>query len=97
VRAARGAGLGGPVLAYVVTICVTAVAATRTGAPPAIAGAWLFVASDAMLAWRLLVAPAADGDAPRGRGGPPRVAAMAAYHLGQVLLVLALLLPWQPA
>jgi uncharacterized membrane protein YhhN len=106
VRAARGVGLGSAVLAYIVAICLMAVAATRTGSPPAIAGAWLFAASDAMLAWRLLVAPAPalDGRAPaaaaagrRAGGGVPRVAAMATYHVGQILLVLALLVPWQPA
>jgi uncharacterized membrane protein YhhN len=81
VGAARGRGLAGPVAAYVGAICLMAVAATRTGSPAAIAGAWLFVASDGMLGWRVLVAPTS------------RVAAMVTYHLGQILLVLALLTP----
>ena len=42
VRAARAAGLGGPVTLYLGAITVMAVAATRTGEPAAIAGAWLF-------------------------------------------------------
>ena len=88
VRAARGAGLAGPVLAYLVAICLMAVVATRTGDPFAILGAWLFVASDAMLGWGRLRTPAPG--MPRGGGRRLGVAVMVTYHLAQVLLVLAL-------
>ena len=87
VRAARDAGLAGPVLAYLVAICLMAVAATRTGGPLAIAGAWLFVASDAMLGWGRLRAPRPG--LPRG-GRRLGAAVMVTYHLAQGFLVLAL-------
>ena len=61
-----------------------AVAATRTGMPAAILGAWLFVASDAMLGWGRLRAPAPG--MPRGGGRGLRVAVMVTYHLAQGLL-----------
>jgi uncharacterized membrane protein YhhN len=88
VRAAAGVGLAGPVAAYLVAITLMAVAATRTGAPAAIAGAWLFVASDAMLGWGRLRAPSPG--MPRGGGPAQRVAVMVTYHVGQVLILLAL-------
>jgi uncharacterized membrane protein YhhN len=87
VAAARPAGLGVPVGAYVVAILAMAVAATRTGLPAAILGAWLFVASDAMLGWGRFRTPASDG----GRGARGlRMAVIITYHTGQLLLVLAL-------
>jgi uncharacterized membrane protein YhhN len=102
VRAASRAGLGLPVAAYLVVICAMAIAATRTGIPAAIAGAWLFVASDSMLGWgrfRAAAAPAAADTAARGaavdagRGGARlRLGVIVTYHLGQALLVLAILL-----
>ncbi len=64
-----------------------AVAATRTGLPAAILGAWLFVASDAMLAWGRFRAP--PPRSPRGSASL-RVAVMVTYHTGQLLLLLAL-------
>lgn len=85
VRSARRIGLGGPVALYLSAICAMAVAATRTGEPAAILGAWLFVTSDAMLGWGRLRAPA-----PRGGGRGLGVAVMVTYHLAQLLLVLAL-------
>jgi uncharacterized membrane protein YhhN len=88
VRAASRVGLAGPVAAYLVAITLMAVAATRTGEVTAIAGAWLFVASDAMLGWGRLQAPAPG--LPRGGGRTQRVAVMVTYHLGQVLILLAL-------
>ncbi len=88
VKAASGRGLAGPVLAYLVAICLMAVAATRTGVPLAILGAWLFVASDAMLGWGRLRASRPD---PSRGGRGMRVAVMVTYHLAQGLLVLALL------
>ena len=85
--AARRVGLGAPVAVYLAAICGMAIAATRTGLPAAILGAWLFVASDAMLAWGRFRAPARPGH----RGAPPlRVAVMVTYHAGQVLLFAAL-------
>jgi uncharacterized membrane protein YhhN len=89
VRAAARVGLAGPVAAYLIAIMLMAVAATRTGEPAAIAGAWLFVASDAMLGWGRLRAP--EQGLQRGGGPTQRVAVMVTYHLGQVLIVLALL------
>ena len=50
-RAARASGLGVPVAAYLAVITLMAVAATWTGEPAAVAGAWLFVSSDALLGW----------------------------------------------
>ncbi len=87
-RAARRVGLVAPVAVYLVAICGMAIAATRTGLPAAILGAWLFVASDAMLAWGRFRVPLAGS--PRG-AARLRGAVMVTYHLGQVLLVAALL------
>jgi uncharacterized membrane protein YhhN len=89
VRAAARVGLAGPVAAYLVAITLMAVAATRTGEPAAISGAWLFVASDAMLGWGRLRAP--EPGLVRGGGRTQRTAVMVTYHLGQMLIVLALL------
>jgi uncharacterized membrane protein YhhN len=86
-RAAARMGLGLPVGAYLVAICAMAVAATRTGAAAAIAGAWLFVASDALLGWGRLREPRPGLE--RGGGRAARTAVMVTYHLGQVLIVLA--------
>lgn len=69
----------GPVVAYMVVISAMVVAAFATGQPLAIAGATLFYASDAMLAWNRFVAQRV-----------PRPAVLAAYHVGQALLVLSL-------
>ncbi len=88
VRAAARVGLAGPVAAYLVAITLMAVAATRTGEVVAIAGAWLFVASDAMLGWGRLRAP--QPGLPRGGGRTQRVAVIVTYHLGQMLILLAL-------
>jgi uncharacterized membrane protein YhhN len=55
--------------------------------PAAIAGAWLFVASDAMLGWGRLRAPVPG--LPRGTPALG-VAVMVTYHLGQALLLIAL-------
>jgi uncharacterized membrane protein YhhN len=88
VRAASRVGLAGPVTAYLVAITLMAVAATRTGEMAAIAGAWLFVASDAMLGWGRLRAP--QPASPQGGGRTQRVAVHATYHLAQGLIVLAL-------
>jgi uncharacterized membrane protein YhhN len=79
--------MAGPVAAYLAVISVMAIAATRTGLPVAIIGAWLFMASDALLGYgQFVVAKAADGRAPR----PLRMGVITTYHGGQILLVLAL-------
>jgi uncharacterized membrane protein YhhN len=87
VAAARRVGLAAPVAVYLVAICGMAIAATRTGLPAAILGAWLFVASDAMLAWGRFKAPASGSTRGAAR---LRVAVIVTYHVGQVLLVAAL-------
>jgi uncharacterized membrane protein YhhN len=89
VRAATRVGLAGPIAAYLGAITLMAVAATRTGEITAITGAWLFVASDAMLGWGRLRTPAPG--MPRGGGRALGTAVMVTYHLGQGLIVLALL------
>jgi uncharacterized membrane protein YhhN len=79
----RGVGAGdqrgmvGPVIAYLVVISAMVVSAFGTAAPWAIAGASLFYASDATLAWNRFIE--------RRRFGP--VAVMVTYHLGQIGLV----------
>jgi uncharacterized membrane protein YhhN len=87
VGAARRVGLAAPVAVYLVAICGMAIAATRTGLPAAILGAWLFVASDTMLAWGRFKAPASGSTRGAAR---LRVAVIVTYHVGQVLLVAAL-------
>jgi uncharacterized membrane protein YhhN len=87
VRAAARVGLGLPVAAYLVAICAMAVAATRTGGAVAIAGAWLFVASDALLGWGRLREPRPGLE--RGGGRVLGTAVMVTYHAGQALIVLA--------
>jgi uncharacterized membrane protein YhhN len=82
VVAARGAGMAAPVAAYLVVICAMAVAATRTGSPAAIAGAWLFVTSDTLLGW---------GAFRGGESRRQRVAVIVTYHLAQLLLVVSFL------
>lgn len=66
-----------PVIAYLVVISAMVVSAFGTSAPWAIAGAGLFYASDATLAWNRFLE--------RRRFGP--VAVMVTYHLGQAGLV----------
>ena len=69
-----------PVVAYVVVISAMVAAATGWGNAWAIAGAWLFFASDALI-----------GETRFGRAiaGAP-VAIIVTYHLGQAALVLSL-------
>lgn len=63
------------------------IAATRTGLPVAVAGAWLFVASDATLGWDRFAAP--EPPTPRD-AAIRRLAVIVPYHLGQALLLVAL-------
>jgi uncharacterized membrane protein YhhN len=74
-----------PVAAYLVLILAMATLATGTTVPFAVAGAWTFVASDAILAWGRFADPVA--------GARPgwQVAILATYHVAQGLLVLSLL------
>lgn len=67
----------GPVIAYLVVISAMVVSAFGTAAPWAIAGASLFYASDATLAWNRFL--------DQRRFGP--LAVMVTYHLGQMGLV----------
>jgi uncharacterized membrane protein YhhN len=67
----------GPVIAYLVVISAMVVSAFGTAGLWAIAGASLFYASDATLAWNRFLE--------RRRFGP--VAVMVTYHLGQLGLV----------
>ncbi len=90
VQAARPAGLAMPVAAYLLVILLMAVTATRTLIPAAVLGAWLFVASDAMLGWGEFVAAATSDGA--HRGGPRlRLGVITTYHAAQACLVVALL------
>ena len=74
------AALGPPVAAYLLVISIMAAAAAAAGNGWAIAGAALFVISDALLGWRQFVSPA--------RWMAPAV--MITYHLGQAGLVVSL-------
>jgi uncharacterized membrane protein YhhN len=77
-----------PVAIYLVVISAMAVAATGSGSVPAAVGAWLFVASDAMLGWdRFVGTPAVTADADARR----RVLVMVTYHAAQVVLTIAIL------
>jgi len=87
-RAARSAGLERPVAAYLAVITLMAVAATRTGEPAAIAGAWLFVASDALLGWGRFREPSPG--TPRGGGRAMGTLVMVTYQLAQGLITIAL-------
>jgi uncharacterized membrane protein YhhN len=87
VEGARAHRLEAAVAVYLAAICGMAITATQTGMPLAIAGAWLFVASDATLGWdRFAARPPATEREARLR----HLAVMVTYHLGQVLLVVAL-------
>jgi uncharacterized membrane protein YhhN len=90
VGAARPSGLHLAVGVYLTAICVMASVATATLAPALIVGAWLFVASDALLGWgEFVVASRSMG---RSRGGPRlRLGVIVTYHLAQGLLAIGLL------
>lgn len=82
-RIVQGVGRGthpemvGPVIAYLAVISAMVVSAFGTGDPRAIAGASLFYASDATLAWNRFLEPHRWGS----------LAVMITYHLGQFGLV----------
>jgi uncharacterized membrane protein YhhN len=73
--------LGPAVVAYLVAISLMAAAAAATGNWWALAGATLFVVSDAVLGWRQFV----------GRAAWMSLVVMVTYHLGQAGLVASLL------
>jgi len=85
---ATRAGVRRPVGGYLAAICLMAIGATASGSPAAIAGAWLFVTSDAILGWDRFVATAPQ--TPRASVAR-RVAVMVPYHAAQLLLTAALL------
>lgn len=80
VRRGPHAELTGPVLAYIVVISAMVACALATGNVLAAAGASLFFASDALIAWTRFVRPHAWAP----------VAIMVTYHLGQAGLVTSL-------
>ena len=70
-----------PVVVYMLAIGAMVTSATASGNAWAIAGAWLFLASDATIAETRFVGPR--------QGGPLFI--MVTYHLAQAGLVLSLL------
>jgi uncharacterized membrane protein YhhN len=84
VRALRASGrndLVPPVIVYLVAIGAMVTSATASGNAWAIAGAWLFLASDATIAETRFVGPRQGG----------QLFIMVTYHLAQAGLVLSLL------
>jgi uncharacterized membrane protein YhhN len=80
-RAGGDPSLVGPVIAYITVISAMVASAFASGNVAAGAGAFVFSASDTMIAW--------DRFVNRLRFAP--VAVMVTYHVGQTLLVLSLL------
>jgi uncharacterized membrane protein YhhN len=79
-RASGQRELAVPVSVYMAVIAAMAISATGAGPALAIAGAWLFLASDALLAWNRFVRPLAWAP----------VGIMVTYHLAQAGLALSL-------
>lgn len=69
-----------PVVLYIVVLSVMVVAASATGQPTAVAGAFLFYCADALAGWNRYREPTPYA----------RVAIVSAYHLAQILLVVSL-------
>jgi len=80
VRAGPEPMMAGPVVAYMVVISAMVASAIGVGHVSGIAGASLFYASDALIAWNRFVRETAHA----------RVAIMVTYHLAQIGLVLSL-------
>lgn len=80
VRAGPDAVLAGPVVGYMFVISAMVASAIGVGHVTAIAGAGLFYASDALIAWNRFVRETSHG----------RLAVMVTYHLAQMALVLSL-------
>jgi uncharacterized membrane protein YhhN len=70
----------GPVVVYMLVISAMVASAFGTTRPLAIAGASLFYASDALIAWNRFIDEKSWG----------RMAIITTYHLGQILLILSL-------
>jgi uncharacterized membrane protein YhhN len=70
-----------PVIAYLVVFVVMVASAGGTGSVVALAGALLFLYSDAILAWNRFVKPLPYG----------RLVNIVPYHVGEAVLVLSLL------
>lgn len=82
-RALAAAGQGAmraPVIAYIAVISAMTASAVATGSLLATAGAWLFLASDALIAWNRFLRPL--------RWAP--LAVIVTYHAAQVLLTVSL-------
>lgn len=79
-QASGATELVAPVAGYMAVIALMAVSATGTGLPLAVAGAWLFRVSDALIGWHRFVRPLAWAP----------VTIMVTYHLAQAGLVLSL-------
>ena len=79
-RAGTDPAIAGPVAVYMAVISIMVVLAAGTAEAVAIAGAAIFFASDAMIAWDRFVKPF--------RWARPLI--MATYHAAQALLVLSL-------
>jgi len=80
VRAGPDPSLAGPVVAYMAVISAMVASAIGVGDAVLVAGAALFYASDALIAWNRFVSETTHS----------RVAIMITYHLAQVGLVLSL-------
>lgn len=80
VRAGPDPKLAGPVVAYMFVISAMVASAIGVGHVAGIAGASLFYASDALIAWNRFLRATRHG----------RLAIMVTYHLAQVGLVLSL-------
>jgi uncharacterized membrane protein YhhN len=80
VRSMDEPGLKPAVLAYLVTISLMVASAFASGSLVAAAGAVLFFVSDGIIAWDRFVQ----------KLPPARLAIIVTYHLGQLLLVIAL-------
>jgi uncharacterized membrane protein YhhN len=79
--AASGQGaMRAPVIAYIAVISAMTASAVATGSLLATAGAWLFLASDALIAWNRFLRPL--------RWAP--LAVIVTYHAAQVLLTVSL-------
>jgi len=73
-----------PVMVYCTALVLMGLTALATERPPIIAGAVMFVASDAILAWERFVEPAVSARKP-----PMRLAVWVLYYVAQVTFLLA--------
>jgi len=73
-----------PVMMYCMALVLMGLTALATERPPIIAGAMMFVASDAILAWEKFVEPAGSTRKP-----PMRIAVWVLYYAAQLTFLLA--------